>query len=103
MTLNDHDSGYPSDTSFKIRVDSHTVYVPNYFPHPKINHLANEIFSLEARRRNTIVGKYLLNMKFPQLAKHEGCTVRTIYRRFNEARGILLDRMSQFSYKNTRV
>lgn len=103
MTINDHDSGYRSDTSFKIKVDHTTLYIPDYFPHPKINHLANNIFGLETDKRNLVVGKYLFRMNNSELGRLYKYHRHTVRRKIDEARQVLLDEMCQFCYKNNRL
>ena len=103
MTINDHDSGYPNNYILTQRVDHGLVFVPDYAPHPKINHLANTIFGLNTELRNPIIGKYLLCMHIQRIAKESECHPSTVYRKFNQARGILLEEMRKFSYKNSRL
>jgi len=102
-TLKEIDSGYPSSYELSIRVDTGTIYIPDYFPHPKIHHLANEIFSMERDLRNIILYIYLFNMKKDDIAKAEHCHISTIYRNLRKAREYLLVSMRNFTYTFRRM
>jgi hypothetical protein len=101
--LKAHDSGYPSSYELKQRVDSGIVFVPDYFPSPKVCALGNAIYNLRTELKNIIAYKYLYNMKIPEIAQENDCTPRTIHRKMNEARSLLLEEMSVFVYKSTRM
>jgi hypothetical protein len=103
MTLEDQDSGYPSSYVLNQRVDCGVVYIPDYFPHPKVCYLANEIFSLESEQRNPIICKYLFNMNPQEIAKALSCHRATVFRNLNKARAKLLDQMRLFVYKSYRL
>lgn len=101
--LKAQDSGYPSKYILEPRVDHCVVFIPDYYPHPKICNLSNTIFALEIDKRNIIVAKYLLSWKIPKIAKYCDCHNATIYRKLNDARAFLLDEMRKFVYKNNRL
>ena len=102
-TIKDHDSGYPSSYELQQRVDTGTIYIPDYFPRPRVHFLANEIFSLEADQRNAIICRYLYCMKVCEIAKLIQCHQATVYRNMNRARAKLLDQMRNFVYKSCRL
>lgn len=101
--LHDHDSGYPSDYTLRQRVDSGQVFVPDYFPKPRIARINIAIGELEDELKNTIVCRYLFNMKIPEIAQTNGCHNATVYRKLNSARDILLDEMRMFARINTKI
>lgn len=102
-TIKAQDSGFPSSYEISQRVDCGVVFVPDYYPRPRLCRLACLIFSLEKEQRNTIVGKYLLSWSISEIAKVNGCHKATIYRKLSESRAHLLEEMRNFVYKTTRV
>ena len=102
-TLKTQQEGFPSSYEIRQRVDSGVVFVPDYYPKPKICRLAHYIFCLERDLRNIIILKYLFSMKIPEIASECGCHNATIYRNLNKARGLLLENMRNYIYKLTRV
>lgn len=102
-TIKTQESGFPSSYEIKQRVDSGVVFVPDYYPKPKICRLAHHIFCLERDLRNIIILKYLFSMKIPEIALECGCHNATIYRKLTKARAYLLDEMRNYLYKTIRV
>ena len=102
-TIKGHDSGFPSNYELKERCDTGTVFVPDYYPKPKIRALGNIIFNLKPEQKNIIGCRYLLCLKIPEIAKKNGCHNATVYRKLNETRKVLIDEMRIFLYAYSRV
>lgn len=102
-TLKEIDSGYPSSYELNYRVDNGVIFIPDYFPKPKIHHLANEILALQRDQRNSIIARYLFCMNVCDIAKAEHCHPATIYRNLSKARRYLLDSMRKFVYTFRRL
>ena len=102
-TIKAQDSGYPSNYEIGQRVDCGVVFVPDYFPRPKVCRIAQLIFELEREYKNIIVAKYLFCWKIQEIAKYNGCHNATVYRKLAESRRILVDEMREFTYHSLRV